>query len=84
MFSQVNSEATAATKTFNASLDHRRERQPKSLFEMIKNTYEKSPAGVLSAYSDNARSDHWWRWWSLLPDAAPGPTSITRKRFIGR
>ena len=28
--------------------------KPHSLFSMIRNTYEKNPAGVLSAYQDNA------------------------------
>lgn len=30
------------------------EQQPKSLFKMIKNTYEQTPDYVLSAYKDNA------------------------------
>ncbi len=30
------------------------EQQPKSLFKMIKNTFEKTPDHVLSAYKDNA------------------------------
>ena len=53
MFSQVNSEH-CRHKTFNAGWTIDGEHQPKTLFEMIRNTYEKSPAGVLSAYSDNA------------------------------
>ena len=53
MFSQVNSEH-CRHKTFNATWIIDGERQIKTLFEMIKNTYKKSPGGVLSAYSDNA------------------------------
>ena len=53
MFSQVNSEH-CRHKSFNATWIIDGERQIKTLFEMIKNTYEKSPGGVLSAYSDNA------------------------------
>ena len=53
MFSQVNSEH-CRHKTFNAAWTLDGERQAKTLFEMIKNTYERTPGGVLSAYSDNA------------------------------
>jgi len=53
MFSQVNSEH-CRHKTFNATWTIDGERRTKTLFEMIKNTYEKAPGGVLSAYSDNA------------------------------
>ncbi len=53
MFSQVNSEH-CRHKTFNAAWIIDGERQAKTLFEMIKNTYERTPGGVLSAYSDNA------------------------------
>ncbi len=53
MFAQVNSEH-CRHKIFNADwiIDHKK--QDKSLFEMIKNTYEHNSKGVLSAYSDNA------------------------------
>jgi phosphoribosylformylglycinamidine synthase len=53
MFSQVNSEH-CRHKTFNASWTLDGERQAKTLFEMIKNTFSAHPEGVLSAYSDNA------------------------------
>ena len=53
MFSQVNSEH-CRHKTFNASWTIDGQRQARTPFEMIKNTYARSPAGVLSAYSDNA------------------------------
>ncbi len=53
MFAQANSEH-CRHKIFNADWIIDGERQPKTLFAMIKNTYAKSPAGVLSAYRDNA------------------------------
>lgn len=53
MFAQVNSEH-CRHKIFNASWMIDGEQQPKSLFKMIKNTYEKSGVDVLSAYKDNA------------------------------
>ncbi|HEX4775117.1 MAG TPA: phosphoribosylformylglycinamidine synthase [Candidatus Saccharimonadales bacterium] len=53
MFAQVNSEHTRH-KVFNADWVIDGVKQPKSLFKMIKNTYEKGGQDVLSAYSDNA------------------------------
>jgi len=53
MFAQVNSEH-CRHKIFNADWVIDGQPQPKSLFKMIKNTYEKGGQGVLSAYSDNA------------------------------
>ena len=53
MFAQANSEH-CRHKIFNASWDIDGEQQQKSLFGMIKNTYELHREGVLSAYKDNA------------------------------
>ena len=53
MFAQANSEH-CRHKIFNASWDIDGEAQQKSLFAMIKNTYENNSAGVLSAYKDNS------------------------------
>ncbi|HEV7454363.1 MAG TPA: phosphoribosylformylglycinamidine synthase [Candidatus Saccharimonadales bacterium] len=53
MFAQVNSEH-CRHKIFNADWVVDGKKQPKSLFKMIKNTYEKGGQDVLSAYSDNA------------------------------
>lgn len=53
MFAQANSEH-CRHKIFNASWTIDGEQQPHSLFEMIRHTYERSPANVLSAYADNA------------------------------
>ncbi|MGF7233513.1 MAG: phosphoribosylformylglycinamidine synthase, partial [Frankia sp.] len=53
MFAQVNSEH-CRHKVFNAAWFIDGEARSKSLFSMIKNTFEKSGENVLSAYSDNA------------------------------
>jgi phosphoribosylformylglycinamidine synthase len=53
MFAQANSEH-CRHKIFNAAWVVDGEAQPKSLFAMIRNTHARSPAGVLSAYRDNA------------------------------
>lgn len=53
MFAQANSEH-CRHKIFNADWTIDGTDKPNSLFGMIRNTYQTSPAGVLSAYSDNA------------------------------
>ncbi len=53
MFAQANSEH-CRHKIFNASWDIDGESQDKSLFGMIKNTFQMHGEGVLSAYKDNA------------------------------
>ncbi|MGC1330164.1 phosphoribosylformylglycinamidine synthase [Pseudomonas sp.] len=53
MFAQANSEH-CRHKIFNASWDIDGQSQEKSLFGMIKNTYQMHSDGVLSAYKDNA------------------------------
>ncbi|WJV52829.1 phosphoribosylformylglycinamidine synthase [Prodigiosinella aquatilis] len=53
MFAQANSEH-CRHKIFNADWVIDGIKQPKSLFKMIKNTYEHTPDHVLSAYKDNA------------------------------
>jgi phosphoribosylformylglycinamidine synthase len=71
MFAQANSEH-CRHKVFNADWLIDGERAPKSLFAMIRNTHARSPAGVLSAYKDNAAvvvgASARWFW----PDAASG------------
>ena len=52
MFAQANSEH-CRHKIFNADWTVDGEKQDRSLFSMIRNTHEKNPNGVLSAYSDN-------------------------------
>lgn len=53
MFGVVNSEH-CRHKIFNADWVINGKKQPKSLFKMIKNTYEHGGENVLSAYSDNS------------------------------
>jgi phosphoribosylformylglycinamidine synthase len=53
MFAQANSEH-CRHKIFNATWTVDGERQPKSLFGMIRNTYASAGGDVLSAYRDNA------------------------------
>ncbi|MGH8136059.1 MAG: phosphoribosylformylglycinamidine synthase, partial [Steroidobacteraceae bacterium] len=53
MFAQANSEH-CRHKIFNADWVIDGVAQPKSLFAMIRHTRDRSPDGVLSAYSDNA------------------------------
>ncbi|HEX7082085.1 MAG TPA: phosphoribosylformylglycinamidine synthase [Gammaproteobacteria bacterium] len=71
MFAQVNSEH-CRHKVFNADWLIDGEAAPKSLFQMIRNTYAAAPHGVLSAYKDNAAvlrgaMTEWW-----FPDPATG------------
>ena len=53
MFAQANSEH-CRHKIFNADFVIDGVAQPESLFAMIRNTHARAPAGVLSAYRDNA------------------------------
>jgi phosphoribosylformylglycinamidine synthase len=53
MFAQANSEH-CRHKIFNADFVVDGEKQPHSLFKMIRRSSEASPEGVLSAYQDNA------------------------------
>jgi phosphoribosylformylglycinamidine synthase len=53
MFAQANSEH-CRHKIFNAEIHLAGERQPHSLFQLIKRSTERAPEGVLSAYKDNA------------------------------
>ena len=53
MFAQANSEH-CRHKIFNATWDIDGQKQDRSLFQMIKNTYELHRDGILSAYKDNA------------------------------
>jgi phosphoribosylformylglycinamidine synthase len=53
MFAQANSEH-CRHKIFNARWTIDGEAQPRSLFDMIRYTYQQNPGNVLSAYKDNA------------------------------
>jgi phosphoribosylformylglycinamidine synthase len=66
MFAQANSEH-CRHKIFNADWIVDGAKAPKSLFGMIRNTYHANPAGILSAYRDNASVIEGWngrRWFA--------------------
>jgi phosphoribosylformylglycinamidine synthase len=66
MFAQANSEH-CRHKIFNASWIIDGEKKEQRLFPMIKSTTEKTPEGVLSAYSDNAAVIEGWDGARLMP-----------------
>src|SRR5258706_8996620 len=53
MFAQANSEH-CRHKIFNAAWTIDGEKQDRSLFQMIRNTHERNPAGTIVAYADNS------------------------------
>ncbi|MGZ3423464.1 MAG: phosphoribosylformylglycinamidine synthase, partial [Polyangiales bacterium] len=69
MFAQANSEH-CRHKIFNADFVIDGQKQPRSLFQMIKKTMEASPAGVLSAYKDNAAVMEGFTAGRFFPDPA--------------
>jgi phosphoribosylformylglycinamidine synthase len=71
MFAQANSEH-CRHKIFNATWTINGEPQPRSLFGMIRNTYEQSSENVLSAYRDNAAVIRGSRGGRFFPDPATG------------
>lgn len=74
MFAQANSEH-CRHKIFNAGWIIDGEPQPKSLFNMIKNTFEHTPDYVLSAYKDNAavmEGSHVGRFFATLENGRYG------------
>ncbi|MBK1718254.1 phosphoribosylformylglycinamidine synthase [Thiocystis violacea] len=66
MFAQANSEH-CRHKIFNADWVIDGEPQPRSLFAMIRHTTDRSPAGVLSAYHDNAAVVEGWEGRRFMP-----------------
>ncbi len=68
MFAQANSEH-CRHKIFNAEWIIDGEPQAEKLFAMIRSTTEAHPAGVVSAYSDNAAVMDGWRGQRLQPRA---------------
>ncbi|MFT6954107.1 MAG: phosphoribosylformylglycinamidine synthase, partial [Glaciecola sp.] len=68
MFAQANSEH-CRHKIFNADWTIDGAAQPKSLFKMIKNTFEVSSDYVHSAYKDNAAVMEGWKAGRFYPDA---------------
>lgn len=67
MFAQANSEH-CRHKIFNASWTIDGMEQGKSLFKMIKNTFETHPEFVHSAYKDNAAVMEGWKAGRFFPD----------------
>ncbi len=85
MFAQANSEH-CRHKIFNADWIVDGVTSPKSLFGMIRNTYHAHPAGILSAYRDNASVIEGWngRRWFARPgggvyEASDEPIDILMK-----
>jgi phosphoribosylformylglycinamidine synthase len=76
MFAQANSEH-CRHKIFNASWTLDGEEQQHSLFAMIRNTYNRNPSGILSAYKDNAAVIRGSRVRRLAPD--PGNNSYRER-----
>lgn len=68
MFAQANSEH-CRHKIFNADWTIDGKEQPKSLFKMIKNTFEITPEYVFSAYKDNAAVMEGWRAGRFFPNS---------------
>ena len=71
MFAQANSEH-CRHKIFNADWIIDGQREPKSLFAMIRNTYACNSRGVLSAYRDNAAVIAGWPGRRWFPDPVSG------------
>jgi phosphoribosylformylglycinamidine synthase len=71
MFAQANSEH-CRHKIFNADWIVDGERQGSSLFQMIRNTRDQSPDGILSAYSDNSSVIEGSVGGRFFPDPATG------------
>ncbi|OAM36822.1 phosphoribosylformylglycinamidine synthase [Eikenella sp. NML080894] len=69
MFAQANSEH-CRHKIFNADFILNGEKQPKSLFRMIRDTHEAAPAGTVVAYKDNASVIEGAKIARFYPDAA--------------
>jgi len=69
MFAQANSEH-CRHKIFNATWIIDGIRQPRSLFQMIRNTNERSGENVLSAYRDNAAVIRGWQGGRFFPEPA--------------
>lgn len=67
MFAQANSEH-CRHKIFNANWVVDNRSQDKSLFSMIRTTYEHAPQGILSAYRDNAAVMEGFKVQQFYPD----------------
>lgn len=85
MFSQINSEH-CRHKQFNASWSIDGVDKPHTLFDMIRNTHQRSPNHTLSAYSDNAAVFAGHRGTFFAPDRSTGEwTQIVEEvPFLGK
>ena len=79
MFAQVNSEH-CRHKQFNASWTIDGDKKPRSLFSMIRNTHEKKPEYVISAYSDNAAVMEGQTGTFLAPSMSTGEWSHVKEK----
>mgnify|MGYP002620882474 CR=1 FL=1 len=78
MFAQANSEH-CRHKIFNADWIIDGQAQDKSLFQMIRNTHERHPGGVLSAYSDNSAVIEGFSAGRFYPEAETGRYGYQRQ-----
>ena len=78
MFAQVNSEH-CRHKIFNAGWTIDGAAKSRSLFSMIRNTHEKHPKHVISAYSDNAAVMHGFDGGHWAPDNSTGEWKQTKE-----
>ncbi|MEX2495869.1 MAG: phosphoribosylformylglycinamidine synthase [Woeseia sp.] len=78
MFAQANSEH-CRHKIFRAGWIVDGISQPESLFDMIRSTTDASPAGVISAYSDNAAVIEGWHGVRLSPGSRGGAYACTEE-----
>lgn len=78
MFAQANSEH-CRHKIFNASWTLDGESMPHSLFGMIRNTYQRAPEGIITAYSDNSAIIEGHLAHRLIPDPLSGEFELTRE-----
>ena len=76
MFAQANSEH-CRHKIFNSRWVVDGTTAPLSLFEMIRHTHERAPAGILSAYADNSAVVEGWEATQFAPDAHSGVYRMT-------
>lgn len=81
MWSQINSEH-CRHKTFNAEWVLDGQEQGYTLFEMIKETFRKSPQHVISAYSDNAAVMEGSRGSNFAPEGAQSTWKETPERVF--
>ncbi|MBE9525601.1 MAG: phosphoribosylformylglycinamidine synthase [Proteobacteria bacterium] len=78
MFAQANSEH-CRHKIFNADWTIDGEKKEKSLFSMIRNTYQENSKGILSAYSDNCAVMRGFNIQRFYPDSVTAQYTYTQE-----